>query len=156
MPEQTESDDSVPFSWAGHTALERACTRDDPAIVRILLDHGADPNLRSDLVESALEAYLNRRILDGIECESAPIFALLLRSGADLGLVREYMLDRDGEQKFPAVFDRWNASKIDNSMSPIQIIGEHRYGCRRGCQCAIDGLPSGDGMICDYNCLLHR
>ena len=104
--------------WAGRTALEIACTKDDPTIVRMLLDHGADPNLRSPGVESALEAYLNRPYHDlkrlervdnyendendesdesdendeNDENEATPIFGLLLEYGADLGLLREDML----------------------------------------------------------------
>ena len=98
--------------WAGRTALEIACTKDDPTIVRMLLDHGADPNLRSPGVESALEAYLNRPYNDlkrlervdnygndesdksdeNDENEATPIFGLLLEYGADLGLLEEDML----------------------------------------------------------------
>ncbi|KAL8875034.1 MAG: hypothetical protein Q9198_006555, partial [Flavoplaca austrocitrina] len=95
--------------WAGRTALEIACTKDDPTIVRMLLDHGADPNLRSPGVESALEAYLNRPYNDlkrlehvennendendeNDENEATPIFGLLLEYGADLGLLRENIL----------------------------------------------------------------
>ncbi|KAI4171718.1 MAG: hypothetical protein LQ346_008715, partial [Caloplaca aetnensis] len=98
-----------PF-WPGRTALESACTKNDPAIVRILLDHGADPNIRSELAASALEAYLNRS-MGNLECEAAPIFALLLRGGADLKLVREDKLNGDGKTKYPAVLDRWKAWK---------------------------------------------
>ncbi|KAL8918370.1 MAG: hypothetical protein Q9208_007389 [Pyrenodesmia sp. 3 TL-2023] len=106
-----------PPVWAGRTALERACAKNDSRVVRILLDHGADPNIRSGLVESPLEAYLNRRYG---ECEAAPIFALLLKGGADLELVREGKLEEEGKSRYPAVLDRWKAWKVDDSMSTIQ------------------------------------
>ncbi len=132
VPERTETGDEPPF-WAGRTVLECACTKNDPAIVRMLLDRGADPNIRSELAASALEACLNRSIGDP-ECEAVPIFALLLRAGADLGLVRDNKLNKNGKRKYPAVLDRWKAWKVDDSMSPVQIIGQK---CYDSCECAL-------------------
>ncbi|KAL9633865.1 MAG: hypothetical protein Q9204_003224, partial [Flavoplaca sp. TL-2023a] len=122
-------------SWAGRTALETACTRYSSSIVRMLLDHGADPNLRSPLIESALEAYLNRPYSD-LECDAAPIFVLLLRHGADLGLVREDNLGEYGKSKYRVIMDRWKAWKADGSISPSSIIGEYHRKCPDGCACA--------------------
>ncbi|KAL8749605.1 MAG: hypothetical protein Q9199_007582 [Rusavskia elegans] len=139
--------------WAGRTALEVACTSNNPAVVRILLNHGADPNLRFPLEESVLEAYLNRSWYY-LECEAAPVFVLLLENGADLGLVREDKLTEDGETKYLAVLNRWKAWQVDDSMSPIQVIGDYRQKCDDGCLCAQVQSESNDGWRC-YNCRLH-
>ncbi|KAL8892591.1 MAG: hypothetical protein Q9192_005592 [Flavoplaca navasiana] len=134
-------------TWAGRTALETACTRNDSTIVRMLLDYGADSNLRSPLIESALEAYLNR--LDyKLECDAAPIFLLLISYGADLGLIREDKLKGDGKSKYRVIMDRWKSWKADGSISPIQIIGEYRSKCVSGCPCAVvRNKTSDDGTI---------
>ncbi|KAL8670775.1 MAG: hypothetical protein Q9168_004697 [Polycauliona sp. 1 TL-2023] len=159
------SQDRDDRSWAGCTALERACTKDNPTIVRLLLDRGADPNLCSPQTESALEAYLNRPI-DDLECEHAPIFVLLLKHGADWALVREDKLKGDddmgnpkipirskngcrpsdldgntkcnGKAKYRAVLERWETWKADDSLSPIDVIGSYRHECTATCQYAVE------------------
>lgn len=146
VPQRTDSGDPPPV-WAGRTALELACTGNEPAVVRILLDHGADPNIRSDLVESALETYVNRPSYN-LECEAAPIFALLLRGGADLGLVRADKLKEDGKSKYSAILDRWIAWKVHDSILPIQVIGEYRQVCGPGCDCALVRSEPKDGVGC--------
>lgn len=153
---------SLGWDWTGHTALEHACATDNPMLARILLERGADPNLRSPLVESVLEIYFNRPE-HLLECEAAPIFVLLLEKGADLDLVREDKLlehektdghckpgddDRssnwcendqyecEGKSMYRAVLDRWRAWKAGDSMSPNQILGRYRRKCADGCPCA--------------------
>ncbi|KAL8650860.1 MAG: hypothetical protein Q9226_004967 [Calogaya cf. arnoldii] len=120
--------------WTGRTALERACIGDDFEVVRILLGHGADPNIRSAQAESALEAYFNRR---HPECLAAPIFVLLLGSGADLELVRESKLHGDKIPQYLAILDRWRAWKADDSISPIQVIGDYRRKFDKYCPSAV-------------------
>lgn len=136
-------------SWAGRTGLEVACSRNNPAVVRILLNHGADPNLRSPMVESALEAHLNRYWYT--ECEAAPIFVLLLENGADLELVREDKLKENAKTKYLAILDKWKAWEIDDSISPIQVIGCYRRKCDDGCPCAEVRSEPNNGRGCSIS-----
>ena len=171
---------SLGWDWTGHTALEHACATDNPMLARILLERGADPNLRSPLVESVLETYFNRSKRSH-ECEAAPIFVLLLEHGADLDLVREDKLlehektdghckagnddrssfcseidgyEREEESMYRAVLDRWKAWKAGDSMSPNQVLGRYRSKCADGCPCAeVRSEPEG-GVWC-WQCGEH-
>ncbi|KAL8849121.1 MAG: hypothetical protein Q9221_005890 [Calogaya cf. arnoldii] len=131
-PDKEERDFWPP--WTGQTALERACIGDSFEVVRILLDHGADPNLRSPQAESALEVYFNRR---HPECLAAPIFVLLLENGTDLGLVRKDKLNEYVQSRYTAVLERWKVWKVRDSMSPYQVLGEYRRKCDKYCPCAV-------------------
>ena len=70
------------------TALEASCRKLDISMVKILLDNGANPNLRSDTTESAFEIALNF----GVAKKSEKLRRLLLSHGADIKLVRPDML----------------------------------------------------------------
>ncbi|KAL8993539.1 MAG: hypothetical protein Q9169_006275 [Polycauliona sp. 2 TL-2023] len=94
--------------WAGRTALERACVQVEPTVTHPLLENGADPNLRSPLAESALEAYMNR----AVECQPSPIFLLLLKYGANLELVREDKLKLVGFPKWEKQLTRDARSNV--------------------------------------------
>lgn len=146
---------SVPqLSGLGHrTALEMACAENDPAVVRILLDHGADPNIRSHLAKSALEAYLNR-LETHAECESGPIFVLLLGSDADLRLVREDKLKGEAKSIYLTILDRWKEWKVDDSISPLEVLGEYRRSCLYHCACDLIRSESDGGKRC-YRCVKH-
>ena len=168
------------WDWTSHTALEHACVNNDNRLARILLDRGADPNLRSPLVESVLEMYFNRS-KEFLECEAAPIFVSLLENGADLDLVREdrlrgyktteshyppgcdqgcvlwaqdHGLERDGISMYRAVVDRWKAWKASDSMSPNQILGCYRYQCASGCPCA-EVRVKPKGLFWCWSCQDH-
>ena len=178
VPQRTRRPPSRCWDWTGHTALEHACATNDLMVARILLDRGADPNLRSPLVESVLETYFNRS-KRSLECEAAPIFVLLLENGADLDLVREDKVvenetgpcgpecddrcflwhdlkgsAREGKAMYRAVLDRWKAWKAGDSMSPNQVLGRHRRKCAGGCPCAEVRSEPRENVSC-WRCKEH-
>ncbi|KAL9035454.1 MAG: hypothetical protein Q9180_004853 [Flavoplaca navasiana] len=138
----TAGNDSRP--WAGRTALETACRQNDLTFVRMALDHGANPNLRSPVVESALEAFLNRPDI-GLECDTAPVFVLLISHGADIELVREDKLTEYGKSKYRIIMERWISLT-----TLIDTIGERYTECLNSWLCAeVRDATSDDRMSDD-------
>lgn len=66
----------------GHTALYAACAADRVEMVRVLLQRGAEPNLRMDY-RSPLDGRYEQGIVALMYARSPEVVALLMESGAD-------------------------------------------------------------------------
>ncbi|KAL8824375.1 MAG: hypothetical protein Q9191_005098 [Dirinaria sp. TL-2023a] len=114
------------------TALEAACGQLYVPSVKVLLVNGADPNVRSDYDESALERVLNQYGFSlNIEWDSEfdETLKLLFKHGADVNLVRMDMLSEHGRllyEKLSAQLKQKAALRTITSEDLINIRRQNR------------------------------
>ena len=96
------SDDHYMGCCGQHTPLESACDVGACHAVALLLDNGADPNVRINTLHicNALECALNSEPDYDDDYDDAATLQLLLDNGADVTQVRRIMLNDNGKQKY--------------------------------------------------------
>ena len=118
------SEDSYMNGCALSTPLESACDAGAWRAVAILLDKGADPNLRSDDSANALERALCSTPIYGDDYDDGETLKLLLSHGTAESGVRDRMLSDEGRQKYRELL---TSSSVEAFVRDYKGINLDRY-----------------------------